>query len=107
MHHEYHPAELLTVAETAVSLGATSQRIHKWIKAGRFPPPLSVDGQPLHEKPVIPKDEVAYVAALMAAGKPWPVIEREVSRLVAARTSKLKWYLPTHMTSAPKEEVKS
>ena len=107
MHHEYHPAEFLTVTEAAVSLGASSQRIHKWIKSGRFPPPISVGGRPLHEKPVIPKDEVAYIAALMASGKPWPVIEGEVSRLVAARTNKLEWYLPLHMTSAPKAEVKS
>ena len=107
MHHEYHSAELLTVAEAAVSLGATSQRIHKWIRAGRFPSPISVGGQPLHEKPVIPKDEVAYVAALMASGKPWPVIEEEVSRLETARASKLEWYLPPHMTSSSKTEAKS
>ena len=107
MHHEYHPAEFLTVAEAAVSLGATSQRIHKWIKSGRFPPPLSVGGHPLHEKPVIPKDEVTYVAALMASGKQWSVIEGEVSRLVTARASKLEWYLPLHMKSASKKEAKS
>ena len=107
MQHEYHPAELLTVAEAAVSLGATLQRIHKWIESGRFPPPISVGGHPLHEKPVIPKDEVAYVAALMASGKPWPVIEGEVSRLLTARTSKLDWYLPLHMTSTLKTEAKS
>lgn len=107
MHHEYHPAELLTVAEAAVSLGASSQRINKWIQSGRFPPPLSVGGQPLHEKPVIPKDEVAYVAALMASGNPWPVIEGEVRRLVAARSRKLEWYLPLHMRSVSKKEGKS
>lgn len=107
MHHEYHPAELLTVAEAAVSLGATSQRINKWIKSGRFPPPLSIGGQPLHEKPVIPKDEVAYVAALMASGKPWPLIEDEVRRLVTARTNKLRWYVPVHLTSASQKEAKS
>ncbi|MDA9988644.1 helix-turn-helix domain-containing protein [Luminiphilus sp.] len=107
MHHEYHPAELLTVAEAAVSLGATLQRIHKWIESGRFPPPISVDGYSLHEKPVIPKDEVAYVAALMVSGKPWPVIEDEVSRLVTARASKLEWYLPPHMKEATKIGKKS
>ena len=56
---------------------------------------------------MIPKDEVAYVAALMVSGKPWPVIQDEVSRLVTARASKLEWYLPPHMKEATQIGKKS
>ena len=71
MQYGYHSSELIPVAQAAQSLGASMKQINTWIKDGRFPPPVTVDGRSLHSSPVVPLDELNYVAALMAAGKPW------------------------------------
>ena len=97
MQYGYHSSELIPVAQAAQSLGASMKRINTWIKDGRFPPPVTVDGRPLHSSPVVPLDELNYVAALMAAGKPWSYIEREVQRLVNSRTRRPASTQPTHL----------
>lgn len=97
MQYGYHSSELIPVAQAAQSLGASMKQINTWIKDGRFPPPVTVDGRPLHSSPVVPLDELNYVAALMAAGKPWGYIEREVQRLVNSRARRPASTQPTHL----------
>ena len=101
MRYECHPCELISTTQAALSLTASVQQINKWIRLGRFPPPIEVDGKPLHSRPVIPRDEVAYVAALMTAGRSWAFIETEVRRLVNARARRLDWYVPEHIVASP------
>ena len=100
MQYGYHSSELIPIANAAQSLGASMKQINSWIKDGRFPPPVTVDGLPLHSSPVVPLDELNYVAALMAAEKPWSYIEREVERLVNSRARRPACSQPSHLMQA-------
>ena len=100
MQYGYHSSELIPIANAAQSLGASMKQINSWIKDGRFPPPVTVDGRPLHSSPVVPLDELNYVAALMAAEKPWSYIEREVERLVNSRARRPACSQPSHLMQA-------
>ena len=82
MQYGYHSSELISIALAAQSLGTSVRQVNSWIKDGRFPALVTVDGASLHSSPVVPLDELNYVAALMAAGKSWSYIEREVERLL-------------------------
>jgi hypothetical protein len=103
MKYGYHSSELISIAQSAQSLGASMKQINTWIKEGRFPPPVTVDGLPLHSSPVVPLDELNYVAALMAAEKPWSYIEREVQRLVNSRARRPASTQPTHLIQEGEE----
>ena len=100
MKYGCHSSELISIAQSAQSLGASMKQINTWIKEGRFPPPVTVDGLPLHSSPVVPLDELNYVAALMAAEKPWSYIEREVQRLVNSRARRPACSQPSHLMQA-------
>ena len=67
MQYGYHSSELISIALAAQSLGTSVRQVNSWIKDGRFPAPVTVDGASLHSSPVVPLDELNYVAALMAA----------------------------------------
>lgn len=103
MQYGYHSSELIAVAQAAQSLGTSLRQINLWITEGRFPPPIIIDGTPLHASPVVPLDELNYVAALMAAGKSWRYIEREVQRLVNARSRRPANTQPEHLVKDGEE----
>ena len=97
MQYGYHSSELISIALAAQSLSTSVRQVNSWIKDGRFPAPVTVDGASLHSSPVVPLDELNYVAALMAAGKSWSYIEREVKRLINSRGRRAAKLQPKHM----------
>ena len=97
MQYGYHSSELISIALAAQSLGTSVRQVNSWIKDGRFPAPVTVDGASLHSSPVVPLDELNYVAALMAAGRSWSYIEREVERLINSRGRRAAKLQPKHM----------
>ena len=105
MYPYYHPCEMLTINGAAASMKAPVAVIKAWIKEGRFPPPVEIEGEPLVKGKVIPKEEVSYIAAMMTAGRSWDDIERAVARLVKARQKRIEQCRPGHLDATDVADI--
>ena len=105
MKPDFYPCEMLTLSEAAVSIRAPVAVIKAWIKEGRFPPPVEIEGEPLVKGKAIPKEEVSYIAALITAGRSWDDIERAVARLVKARQKRIEQCRPGHLDATDVADI--
>jgi len=105
MKPDFYPCEMLSLSEAAISIRAPVAVIKTWIREGRFPPPVEIEGQPLVKSKVIPKEEVSYIAALITAGRGWDVIERAVARLVKAREKRIEQCRPGHLDATDVADI--
>ena len=95
--YQHSGPHFLKASEIAFLAGTTKHQVEKWVKQGRLPSKVTINGERIHDCHVIPADEVHYILALMRAGKSWCHIEHEVQRTIRNRDRLIVSRTPDHL----------